>query len=100
MSAPSCDGRGDRDGNHCCYVDGQVCEFLEENTVPGRHWVCGLRRELGDWDLVHADPRYQPIHEIWVRTGTQDCGDFKGIFRGGVLVGQCCFEGLTFEEES
>jgi hypothetical protein len=49
--------------DHCCYLKGKVCQFLEENTEPGFRWSCGLRRELGSWDAVLADPRYQPIKE-------------------------------------
>jgi hypothetical protein len=82
---------------HCCWIEGEVCQFLEEDTVPGRHWVCGLRRELGDWALVHADPRYQPIHEVWARLGTSDCGDFRGAIQpDGSTVGQCCYWGHIF----
>ena len=44
---------------HCCWVAGEVCQYLEKNTVPGRRWACGLRRELGDWDLVLEDSRYK-----------------------------------------
>lgn len=96
LPASGCHGNGIE---HCCWVDGAVCPFLELDTMAGRHWVCGLRRELGDWDLVHADPRYQPIHAVWMRTGTQDCGDFQGIVRDGTLIGQCCFEGLRVETD-
>ena len=48
---------GDRD-QHCCWLAGRPCPFLEEGTVEGRRWACGLRRELGSWDAVHDDPRY------------------------------------------
>ena len=58
--------------DHCCYVDGKVCTFLEENTVPGRRWACGLRRELGDWDAVLADPRYVPIQAALRSTNCRD----------------------------
>lgn len=44
--------------DHCCYLKGKACSYVEENTVEGRRWACGLRRELGDWDLVLKDPRY------------------------------------------
>ena len=50
------------DGNtpdHCCYLGERgVCPFLEEDTVPGRRWACGLMREHNDWDKVLADQRY------------------------------------------
>jgi hypothetical protein len=45
--------------DHCCYLAGTPCKYVEENTVPGRRWACGLRRELGDWDAVLASDRYQ-----------------------------------------
>jgi hypothetical protein len=51
-----CLGRNNDD--HCCRIKGKVCQFLEEDTEPGFRWSCGLRRELGDWDTVLADPRY------------------------------------------
>ena len=44
--------------DHCCIFAGEVCQFLEIDTVPGRHWVCGLMRELEDWDKVITDVRY------------------------------------------
>jgi hypothetical protein len=44
---------------HCCWVNGKVCSFLEENTVSGRRWACALRRGLGDWDAVLSSPEYQ-----------------------------------------
>lgn len=51
----SCRGNAE---DHCCYVKGERCRFSEDNTVEGRRWACGLRRELGDWDLVLKDERY------------------------------------------
>lgn len=34
--------------------------YLEENTIPGRRWVCGLMRENGqDWQRVLDDERYK-----------------------------------------
>jgi len=44
---------------HCCWLEGQVCKHLEENTLTDRQWVCGLRRKLGDWDAVLASTEYQ-----------------------------------------
>lgn len=53
----ACSGNG---ADHCCWFKGKVCKYLEENTIPGRRWVCGLMREHnGDWDATIADPRYQ-----------------------------------------
>ena len=38
--------------------EGVECGYLEENTEKESRWSCGLRHELGDWDLVHIDQRY------------------------------------------
>ena len=82
MTQNACHGNGE---DHCCYVDGQVCSFLEVDTMPGRHWVCSLRRTLGSWTAVHADPGYiAKVASVWLRTGTPPCGLWK-------IKGQCCF---------
>ena len=73
--------------SHCCWVAGEVCVYLEVDTVPGRHWVCGLRRELGSWGRVHADPRYQPIQAVWDQIeGIESCGSWPGL---GVTCPEC-----------
>lgn len=65
---------GDRD-DHCCYVNGVACQYLEENTVPGRRWACRLRRELGSWEAVHADMGYQVnVQSVWDSLGTREDG--------------------------
>lgn len=72
---------------HCCYQEGRVCPFLEENTVPGRRWACGLYRELGDWNLVHEDERYlEHVKPTWIKYNIDDCGDWRGTGKP-----QCCF---------
>ena len=57
-----CIGRGGVTGTwqHCCVLGNTVCSYLVENTA-GRRWACGLFVELGSWDAVEADPRYEPI---------------------------------------
>jgi hypothetical protein len=81
--ATICTGNGDE---HCCWING-VCEFLEENTVPGRRWACGLRRELGSWQAVHADSRYLTnVHPVLARIGDPDCGDWPAP---GVTCAAC-----------
>jgi hypothetical protein len=82
--ATHCTGRGD-DGNHCCYVAGKVCDYLECN-VDERNFACGLRRELGSWEAVHADPRYAPIAEVMLM-GDGLCGDWQPE------PGVCCRKG-------
>lgn len=88
-----CHGNG---ADHCCYVDGQVCPFLEVDTVPGRKWVCGKRRELGSWEAVHNDPEYiEQVQSHWKEVGVDDCGDFMGGRPQGRATGeiipQCCY---------
>jgi hypothetical protein len=65
-----------------------VCWFLELDTVPGRHWVCGLRRELGDWQAVYADPRYEPVAQVLTAAGSVFCGEWA-------VPGQCCYADVT-----
>ena len=82
-----CNGRGDRDGDHCCYFEGQVCRFYKHfpNSEDRIH-VCGLMLELQDWDKVHSDPRYiEHVQPCWdkMANGTS-CGSWGGP--------GCCYE--------
>jgi len=64
---------------HCCWFEGVQCKFLEVSTVPGFNWSCALRRELGDWKLVHTDPRYlAEVKPKWDTLPYKDvgCGDW------------------------
>ena len=70
---------------HCCWVDGQPCQFLRENE-GGRRWACALMLELGDWESVHADPRYADIGAFFQSNGIADCGDYPGP---GAACGTC-----------
>jgi len=73
-----CSGRGTPGGDHCCYVEGQVCRYLEENTVEGRRFVCGLRRRLGSWEKVHKHRGYRRhVQTVWDRVGIASCGDWQ-----------------------
>ena len=59
-----CHGNADE---HCCFVgEHGLCDYLEENTVPGRRWACGLLRKYGTWDAVNHSPEYRPIGQHWV----------------------------------
>lgn len=81
--AGACHGNG---VDHCCYVAGDPCLFVEKGTVPGRMWACGLLRELGSWDAVHTDERYTPIRVLLEARGVPElCGGF------GARQGQCCY---------
>lgn len=46
--------------DHCCWMpNGKPCLHLEEDTVPGRRWACGLLRTLGTWDAVYKSEEWQ-----------------------------------------
>lgn len=73
-----CTGAGGPDGDHCCWVNGAVCDYLDIGVHPTRRFSCRLRTELGSWVKVHADPRYQPIQAAWDQTQTvASCGDWQ-----------------------
>lgn len=77
-----CHGNGTE---HCCYVNGEVCPFLEVDTTPGRKWSCGLLNKLGSWEAVHADLGYQwYVQQQWDVVGIESCGAWR-------IPGQCCF---------
>lgn len=86
VPASGCHGNG---AAHCCWVDGAVCPFLETDTVAGRHWVCGLRRQLGSWDRVHADARYLAVLQPMFDRIGGNCGTF------GPAQAQCCYAGVS-----
>lgn len=69
-----CHGNGP---DHCCFTTDGVCRYLEENTIPGRRWVCNLRRILGSWQAVHGDPGYiKYVQPLWDSRGGGSCGDW------------------------
>ena len=65
---------------HCCIFRGVVCPYLEENTLPDRRWVCGLMREMGDWNKVldsHAyRNRVQPLFDSVPELEGENCKDW------------------------
>ena len=73
---------GRNSDNHCCYLSGKVCQFLEENTEPDFRWTCGLRRELGSWNAVLEDPRYleevQPQLDAMPKIEPTNCREYPG----------------------
>lgn len=63
-----CNGEG-WNGDHCCYVRGEVCPYLVENRA-GRRYACGLLIKYGSWDKVNASPEYQWVGERWTEEPT------------------------------
>jgi len=63
--------------SHCCYIDGRVCKYLEENTVEGRRWACGIRKDYSSWREVYEDDRYtNDVKPILDYIGIVDCGEW------------------------
>lgn len=68
--------------DHCCYINGKVCQFLEEGTEVGYKFSCGLRRELGSWDAVVKDARYvKHIAPVFEPDGVS-CADWPNADKG------------------
>ena len=110
LTPPFCHGNGNNlDGNeHCCYVDGQVCKFLETDAAPDRKYSCGIWRNLAAktpplgvkqvWDQVHDHDAYLEVRLAFQRSGTMLCGGFLGTWLpDGTIEGQCCFAGYVFD---
>lgn len=51
-----CEGNAD---DHCCYIQGKVCQYLKEYKDGTRRWSCGLYEKHGSWDNVYASIEYQ-----------------------------------------
>ena len=89
-----CHGNND---THCCWIAGEVCPYLEEHTVEGRRWACGLLRRAGTWDAVYESVAYKRDVRPRLRAVglTMECGDWpqdrlEELKAGG--HGLCCFE--------
>jgi hypothetical protein len=65
--------------DHCCWIAGKRCPYSEDNTVPGRRWVCGLRREYGNWDDVLASDRYKAVPGAHFAPMGMDCKTWPDI---------------------
>lgn len=102
-----CNGAGDENGSHCCWVDGVQCPHLQVDGPTGRKYACGLFVKHGNWDAVHTDPAYlETPKPTWERIGMVDCGHWWGANRetavklkaSGVdkttlpALAQCCFK--------
>lgn len=73
---------------------GEPCVFLEEDTGADRRWVCGLRREYGDWDKAMKSEEYQNIVEPHFGPQGVNCRDWPDLAKG-----QSCNEcGLGFDK--
>lgn len=90
----TCHGNGD---DHCCWLAGEVCPFLEEGTVPGRRWACGLFRRAGSWDAVYQSLAYRRHVKPKLKAlGVVDCGDWPQR-APNVRGSLCCFDETPIE---
>lgn len=87
---PVCNGRGDG-GDHCCYMAGEVCEFLVyEDDVPR----CSVWN-LDKWKSSRW--RNAPVGQ-WAKNNWPDkkytCNDWpQNIPNPETLGGLCCWKG-------
>lgn len=80
--------------DHCCWIAGTSCRYLEVDTVPDRKWACGLRRKYGDWDKVLDSEEYQENVEPHFGPQGVNCRDWPDLKNG-----QSCNEcGLGFDK--
>jgi hypothetical protein len=69
-------GCRDTGAEHCCWIDGKVCTYLEEHTVADRRWVCGLFRIHGAWSRVYQTAGYiRDVKPTMDRLGV-GCGEW------------------------
>ena len=66
--------------DHCCYVDGVPCPFLERNTDRDQKFSCQLRRQNGSWARAIADSRYTASRNspgIFFKQFGYDCATYQ-----------------------
>jgi hypothetical protein len=79
-----CTGEG-VDGDHCCYVFGNECEYLRRDA-DGRKFACALMIQYkGNRKRMIESSEYKPIGDGWVERskGTLPfdyCTKFSAIF--------------------
>ena len=85
-----CTGKGDTDGGHCCWINGELCQFLftDRGGTPRckLHAEWGNLTELAEW--VNA-----PIGQWFTeRHPGFECGDWpQNIPEAMALDGRCCW---------
>lgn len=78
---PTCTGRGDN-GDHCCYIAGQVCRFYDDG--------CSL---FAEWGRLSSNPEWvdAPVGRWFAETYPGfDCGDWPQRIPN-VRGGLCCY---------
>ncbi len=89
----TCSGVGGG-GDHCCWIDGEECEYLVRTPLPR----CSLLLELGTWNKVHKDTRWKRSSAgKWFKKfhPGYGCGDWPQKIDPPPVGGWCCFEKLN-----
>ena len=70
----------------CCFIKGIECPYVIYNYTDEnghfRKWACFLRAELGDWDKVIVDPRYQDLIDAGSWAKGLNCRDWPDALEG------------------
>ena len=82
---------------HCCWIGGKECPHLEEGTVEGRRWACGLFRVHETWEAVYKTAEYKATDAATmfaVGYPGYGCGDWPQNIPEAMasLSGKCCFQ--------
>lgn len=87
MAQGPCNGRGGGGGDHCCYINGAVCQFL---VIEGDLPRCSLFEQ---WGRLTGNPDWvaAPVGQFFVaRYPGFDCGDWPQDIPVEI-AGRCCY---------
>lgn len=73
---------------HCCWFQGEACQYIEQSDRPDFVWDCRLRKDYGSWEAVHLSPEYLTnVKPKMIELGYAiDCGDWPPP---GVVCNDC-----------
>ena len=85
MTTPTCTGRGDTDGGHCCWIEGQLCQFYDNG--------CSL---YDQWGTLTSNPEWlaAPVGKAFAeRWPGLECKDWPQNIPTVMTVGigLCCW---------
>jgi len=85
---PVCTGRG-AGGDHCCYIEGQVCQFLvTQDGLPRCSLWSGQMLGNPEWEQA-------PVGRFLARYPGKDCHDWPQNIPEVMATGRglCCWQG-------
>lgn len=65
--------------DHCCWLNGEICQYLVEIPEGEFRYRCGLHLKYGSWEDAYASPEYQrDVAPKMAEIGYGDigCGDW------------------------